>query len=356
MSRTRPSWLPPKSRKEEKRHLKEYQRMMELSLQADKRKAANVASERCAKDNTKTTLQRLWEEHVLPDWDRVILEPRTRELWWKGVAPRSRAEVWERAIGNELALGISTFEKALQRSRDVELRLSRASGDQDPCKERIWFDAIGRDIKLTFPELKIFQPGSPLHHDLADVLKAYCMYRSDVGYSHGTHLLAALLVLTFPTPSRAFLSLCNLLNRPGPLAFLTGEPSGMARSYQLVDALLMNKLPRLHGHLFTPEPSGLGLSHHEIFEPMMRTLFLGPGQALGVELATRVWDVMVFEGDGIIIRAAVTVLAQLEGSLYGEREDVLARLGWAAAAGQAWNVGDEDAFMDKLRSVGKEIK
>ena len=34
MSRTRPSWLPPKSQKEEKRHLKEYQRMMELSLQA----------------------------------------------------------------------------------------------------------------------------------------------------------------------------------------------------------------------------------------------------------------------------------------------------------------------------------
>ncbi|KAL8817373.1 MAG: hypothetical protein Q9191_008159 [Dirinaria sp. TL-2023a] len=188
MSRTRPSWLPPKSQKEEKRHLKEYQRMMELSLQADKRKAASVASERCAKDDTKTTLQRLWEEHVLPDWDRVIREPRTRELWWKGVAPRSRAEVWERAIGNELALGSSTFEKALQRSRDVEVRLSRCGGDQDdPCKERIWFEAIERDIKLTFPELKIFQPGSPLHHDLADVLKAYCMYRSDVGYSHGTH-------------------------------------------------------------------------------------------------------------------------------------------------------------------------
>lgn len=34
LSRTRPSWLPPKSQKEEKKHLKEYQRMMELSLQA----------------------------------------------------------------------------------------------------------------------------------------------------------------------------------------------------------------------------------------------------------------------------------------------------------------------------------
>jgi TBC1 domain family member 14 len=34
LSRTRPSWLPPKDRKEEKKHLREYQRMMERSLEA----------------------------------------------------------------------------------------------------------------------------------------------------------------------------------------------------------------------------------------------------------------------------------------------------------------------------------
>ena len=34
LSRTRPSWLPPKDKKEEKKHLKEYQRMMESSLEA----------------------------------------------------------------------------------------------------------------------------------------------------------------------------------------------------------------------------------------------------------------------------------------------------------------------------------
>lgn len=37
LSRTRPSWLPPKSRKEEQKHLKEYQRMMEMSLQAGRK-------------------------------------------------------------------------------------------------------------------------------------------------------------------------------------------------------------------------------------------------------------------------------------------------------------------------------
>ena len=37
LSRTRPSWLPPKSKEEEKRHLKEYQRMMQKALQAGMR-------------------------------------------------------------------------------------------------------------------------------------------------------------------------------------------------------------------------------------------------------------------------------------------------------------------------------
>ncbi len=36
LSRTRPSWLPPKNRKEEKKHLKEYQLMMEKSREAGK--------------------------------------------------------------------------------------------------------------------------------------------------------------------------------------------------------------------------------------------------------------------------------------------------------------------------------
>lgn len=36
LSRTRPSWLPPKNPQEEKRHLKEYQRMMEMSREAGK--------------------------------------------------------------------------------------------------------------------------------------------------------------------------------------------------------------------------------------------------------------------------------------------------------------------------------
>lgn len=156
----------------------------------ERKKAARAVDRQCAQDDTKNALLRIWEEHVLPNWDQVIREPRTRELWWRGVAPSSRAKVWERAVGNELALTDGTFSKALQRAQQLDTQMSQARPDER-LKEKAWFRAIRRDIKTVFPELKIFQPGGPLHDGLLDVLMAYSMYRSDVGYCHGTHVSQA---------------------------------------------------------------------------------------------------------------------------------------------------------------------
>ena len=170
-------------------------------------------------------------------------------------------------------------------------------------------------------------------------------------------LIAALLCLTLTNSTSVFLTLCNLLNRPLPLAFLTGDPSATAKAYSLTDALLSHKFPRLHSHLFNATPTGLGLTAHEVFEPMIRTLFLGPGNGLGVEIATRVWDVMMFDGDGVIIRTVVAVLGALEGKLYGSREEVLGVLGWRGGTDKgAWEVGDEESFMGRVRNAGKEEK
>ena len=164
-----------------------------MVLYAEKKKAAKAAELQCARDDTKSALLRIWEEHVLPNWDQTIQEPRTRELWWRGIAPRSRAEVWQKGIGNELSLTDSTYAKALKRAKDVEKEIASSKADDKPRKEKAWFDAIQRDVKNAFPDLKIFQPnGGPLHDALVDVLMAYAMYRSDVGYSHGTHVSHAL--------------------------------------------------------------------------------------------------------------------------------------------------------------------
>lgn len=88
----------------------------------------------------------------------------------------------------------------------------------------------------------------------------------------------------------------------------------------------------------------------------MRTLFLAPGEGVGIEAAVRVWDVMVFEGDGLVIRAVVGVLEGLEGSLYGGRDQVLGAMGWGGRWGVEAGKGGPavESLMTRVRGVGKE--
>ncbi|KAK2810874.1 hypothetical protein FQN49_008500 [Arthroderma sp. PD_2] len=371
LSRTRPSWLPPKDQKEEKRHLKEYKRMMALSREADKRRAAEEASLQCKKDDTRKMLQRIWDDYVFPDWDRVIAEPRTRELWWRGITPRSRGAVWQRAIGNELALTEESFVKALERAE----QLRGKSGDGYKwAHER--FGAIRRDAASAFPALNVFAEGAPLNESLVQVLDAYAMYRSDVGYIHGIHTIAAVLLLQLHTPSSAFLTLANALNRPLALAFLTSDPGATARAYSLASATLRLKFPRLSTHLC----ENLCLSDAQIWEPMFRSLFTN---GLDVDHISRVWDCWVFEGDRILFRAGVAVLGCLETQLLGlmpgeeGQKGAVDVLGWGAkhvarrgrsrssmdsvaSEGNAeakmyWSLGTQgtDAFMHLVREAGR---
>jgi hypothetical protein len=188
LSRTRPSWLPPKNPSEERRHLREYQRMMASSLEADRRKQAESQARMTCKDDTASSLLRIWEEHVLPNWDATTSQKRTRELWWRGIAPRSRGAVWQRAVGNELELTDASYHAALSRAKALERKLAKGDGSLEEKKKGEWFAAIRRDVPGTYPELRIFQAGGPLCEPLVDVLMAYAMYRSDVGYVTGTNV------------------------------------------------------------------------------------------------------------------------------------------------------------------------
>ncbi|KAL4990385.1 hypothetical protein BDW68DRAFT_40632 [Aspergillus falconensis] len=383
LTRTRPSWLPPKDQKEERRHLREYKKMMEQSREADKRKAAQAASAKCERDNTRDTLQQIWDDYVYPNWTRAIGETRTRELWWRGIPSRIRGQTWNRAIGNELALSDESYNKALKRAKDA-----RAKSEGDSCesnkKMMEWFDAIQTDVSKAFPELNLFQEGGPLRETLVDVLEAYVMYRNDVGYSSGLHTIAALLVLQFPTPSSAFCAMANALNRPLPVAFMTMDRGAIGRTFSLASTTLRYKFPRLATHLYET----LRLSDEEIFDSMFRSLLTN---GLDLERLSRVWDCWVFEGDRIMIRAAVAILGCLQTQLFGftkpddqSRSAVKNILAWgphdvgtkpkerrsapaapiagfagglaSVAAGHYWiltSAGDEDGFIREMREAGK---
>lgn len=194
LSRTRPSWLPPKDPAEERRHLREYQKMMVNSIEADKRRQAARKDKEKSKDATASNLARIWEDDVLKRWNDAIRERRTRELWWKGVAPRARGTVWSQAIGNELGLSETGFQAALSRAREVESRVTQGKASTEDDRKAEWLKRIRADADdKTWGELNIFQTGGPLHQPLVDVLSAYAMYRSDIGYVDGCNVSSYLI-------------------------------------------------------------------------------------------------------------------------------------------------------------------
>ena len=126
---------------------------------------------------------------MLQRWDSAIIEPATRELWWRGVIPHSRGTVWSRAISNDLMLSNKTYETALARAKIIkaeaqQLQVSKAHRR----KELKWFDAIEQNVSMTWPNLGLFQTGAPLHDSSVDVLMAYAMYRNDVGFIRGMNV------------------------------------------------------------------------------------------------------------------------------------------------------------------------
>ena len=180
--------------------------------------------------------------------------------------------------------------------------------------------------------------------------------------------------------------MANALNRPLPVAFLTWDRGAMSRTYTLASETLCYRFPRLSTHLHET----LKLSDVEIWEPIFRSLLTN---GLDLERISRVWDCWVFEGDRIMIRAAVAVLGCLQPQLMSfhqpdDRTRIAVRniLGWGprhlgantqkpkdrhsapAAAGfgggqvsnpgvaDYWiltSAGDEDGFMSAGREAGK---
>lgn len=363
LSRTRPSWLPPKDPREEQKHLKEYQRMMAASLEAERRRQSKQLGDPGQKDTTREALARIWTYYCDDNTDVAQIDKRVYSLCWHGITARHRGKAWKRGIGNRLGLTIKSYEKALERAHQIQGTSREHLSERERCMNR-WFRDIERDAETAFPELNMFQQKGPLWQDLVNVCKAYTCYRSDVGYVYGLQLVGALLLLQLPTAADVFVVLANAMNRGLSLAFQSGDFAMMTRTYSHAVSTLAIKFPRLHEYLLgSMEQGGLGFAPEQIFEPMFRTLFTN---GLDVDRLCRVWDIWVFEGDKILVHTAVALIGTLQSQLFDvqgdvdlKRRNIQEMLAWGpfnrTKPGEYWDLNhvDEDAFVEDVKVAGK---
>ncbi|OCK75769.1 hypothetical protein K432DRAFT_446477, partial [Lepidopterella palustris CBS 459.81] len=189
LSRTRPSWLPPKDKKEERKHIKEYQEMMLRVKEAQQKEAAKAKAAQERRERIQVIKSRVWEQHILPRWDHYVLGPgfnEVRQVWWQGIPPQLRGQVWARAIGNDLALTENSYLTASRNAKEAYAELARKTpeereGDSGDGGELLWecFCRVQELAGETFPEVGLFGKGAPLGEDLVEVCMAYAMYRRD---------------------------------------------------------------------------------------------------------------------------------------------------------------------------------
>lgn len=320
-SKTRPTYLPPKTPEEERRHQAEYARLCEQVAQAEKKRAA----ERRAAQDARLAQQRQdeaeWKNRVLPAFDRQKALPKTREMWWRGIPQQLRERVWKRQIGNRLNIPADAF--------------SRTRADAATTA------AITKDTAHIFTDLHIFGPTGPLHDDLVALVGAYTAY-TNTPYRKPLCSIGAVLLLTMPGPD-AFVAMCNLLDGSLPRAIATRDDKTVTGHYSSFLKVLNTKFTSLYRHF-----QSIHLPPSAYLEPLVAPLF---AVHLPLDTVMRAWDIYVFEGDAFLLRLALGIMASVEHRLYSDTAaGVLEHLGWNAPPIQ---VPDDDKFFKSVRDILK---
>jgi hypothetical protein len=302
----RPKGLPAKTPSEEKKHQKLYQDMLSSVKKKEMKQAEasiKLQQKRQSKEDLIANDQRKWSE-ILPKFESLRQSKEVKDIWWHGLPPGVRGEVWKKALGNDLNISPELYKICLKRCTErLELAEQRVRSDSVASITSISrensVEVIHLDVLRTFPTLGFFQKGGPYHNTLHDILGAYACYRPDVGYVQGMSFIAAVLLLNMDT-SDAFIALSNLLNRSSYLAFFRVDQDLMKPYFNVFSSLLEQSLPKISTH-FTQ------LSFYPQFY-LMEWIFTIYTRVLPLDIACRVWDLFCRDGDVFLYRTALGIL------------------------------------------------
>ncbi|KAK7058441.1 hypothetical protein VNI00_002075 [Paramarasmius palmivorus] len=337
-SRTRPSFLPPKSRQEDKKHLADWEAMMKQSRAAADKKRKALQDRRLAREKKIEDSLNYWQKEIVPDWRVVAANPAIRKVWWRGIPTKLRATMWERASPLwfvqliNLVLHPDNYRSCLARAKRA------LNSGAFPAQT---LATIEDDIRSTLPGLHIFHHETgPLYGDLKDMLCAWVVSRSDegLGYTFGASKIAAMFLLNMP-PQQGFVVMRNLLERHCMRSFFGGDGAkeDVEAYYRIFDTLLADGMPKIYFNFKQHQ-----ISPASYLPEWIIPLFL---DHLPFEACARVWDVLMLEGDAFLYRAALGILAVLEPRLFfPDKKELLELL-----------KGENKAALDAARRDGQRL-
>lgn len=242
-----------------------------------------------------------------------------RELCYLGIPPPIRSKIWSYLLGNDLHITPQLYEMFKSRALSI-IHLNTHKDDstegcdsiplppsQTPtCRPLLQgkedsISIIQYDIPRTYStfDLSSISPHyTQISSTLTTILQTYACYRPDIGYIQGMNYIAAMCVHYFDE-YHAFCIFANLINRQIHFNLFLLDPN-IVKSFSMVfDHLFQKYLPQLYQHLLTESISS------EIFLlDWALTLF---SKAMPINVAARLWDVYLLEGEIFFIKACLGI-------------------------------------------------
>ncbi|CAG8446044.1 12427_t:CDS:10 [Ambispora leptoticha] len=271
ISKTRQRDLPPKSLKEEKRHMQEHEAMMRKAKQAEIKKLQREQKRKQQRDKQYQSALTAWENDIIPNWQVARHEKTTRDLWWKGIPPRCRSKVWSMCIGNKLSVSKATYDICLDRA--FKAKSESGDGLESPTRR----ETSHKMVK-------------------------------------GLNNIAAMLLLNMDVIT-TFACMVNLSHKPCLSAFFEKDELKIQGYLRIFSILFKANISKLYEHF-----KSLGIYPSVFIPNWFITMFTC---YLPLDIASRFWDCYFLHGDIFLFRAALGVLFSLEGKLYGSKDEIM---------------------------------
>ncbi|CAA7042181.1 unnamed protein product [Microthlaspi erraticum] len=215
-----------------------------------------------------------------------------------GVPKDLRGEVWQAFVGVKARRVERYYQDLLaQITNSDECNEDSSSSDV----QRKWKKQIEKDIPRTFPGHPALNENG--RDSLRRILLAYACHNPSVGYCQAMNFFAGLLLLLMPEEN-AFWTLVGVIDDYF-YGYYTEEMIESQVDQLVFEELMRERFPKLVNHL-----DYLGVQVAWISGPWFLSIFVN---ILPWECVLRMWDVLLFEGNRVVLFRTAFALMELYG-------------------------------------------
>jgi len=167
--------------------------------------------------------------------------------------------------------------------------------------------AINQDLGRTFPEIPMFKTDE-VRKQLYNIMKAYSIYDSEVGYCQGLSFIAGLFLMQNMKEELAFTIFVRLMESYNLRTLFTPKMPGLMLLIYQFNAIFQTYIPALYFHFYR-----YNLSPMMYASQWFLTLF---SYSFNVDLVFRILDMILVEGPiSVLLRFALVILKRYEDEL-----------------------------------------